>query len=92
MHTTAWERHWGCNETLKCGFIIEQKVSTTQVYPNYALQARIQKKLDEELPQEQMVGIKLGAKVSGNQGLSKSQWSPLGRKIGSKLALVNKIF
>ena len=37
-----------------------------------ALQARIQKKLDEELPQEWMVGMKLGPKVSGNQGLSKS--------------------
>ena len=37
-----------------------------------ALQARIQKKLDEELPQEQMGGMKLGPKVSGNQGLSKS--------------------
>ena len=33
---------------------------------------RIQKKLDEELPQEWMGGIKLGPKVSGNQGLSKS--------------------
>ena len=36
------------------------------------LQARIEKKLDEELPQEWMGGIKLGPKVSGNQGLSKS--------------------
>ena len=36
------------------------------------LQARIQKKLDEELPQERMGGMKLGLKVSGNQGLSKS--------------------
>ena len=37
-----------------------------------SLQARIEKKLDEELPQEWMGGIKLGPKVSGNQGLSKS--------------------
>ena len=37
-----------------------------------SLQARIQKKLDEELPQERMGGMKLGPKVSGNQGLSKS--------------------
>ena len=37
-----------------------------------ALQARIKKKLDEELPQESMGGIKLGPKVSWNQGLSKS--------------------
>ena len=37
-----------------------------------SLQARIQKKLDEELPQEWMGGMKLGLKVSGNQGLSKS--------------------
>ena len=36
------------------------------------LQARIHKKLDEELPQERMGGIKLGQQVSGNQGLSKS--------------------
>ena len=36
------------------------------------LQARIKKKLDGELPQEQMGGMKLGPKVSGNQGISKS--------------------
>ena len=42
-------------------------------HPSYfTLQARIQKKLDEELPQERMGGMKLGPKVSGNQGLSKS--------------------
>ena len=40
--------------------------------PTYALQARIQKKLDEKLPKEQIVGMKLGPKVSRNQGLSKS--------------------
>ena len=34
--------------------------------------ARIEKKLDEELPQEWMGGMKLGPKVSGKQGLSKS--------------------
>ena len=39
---------------------------------NISLQARIQKKLDEELPQERIGGMKLGPKVSGNQGLSKS--------------------
>ena len=39
---------------------------------NISLQARIQKKLDEELPQERMGGMKQGPKVSGNQGLSKS--------------------
>ena len=38
----------------------------------YSLQARIEKKLDEELPQEWIGGMKLGPKVSGNQGLSKS--------------------
>ena len=37
-----------------------------------SLQARIEKKLDEELPLEWMGSIKLGPKVSGNQGLSKS--------------------
>ena len=39
---------------------------------SFSLQARIQKKLYEELPQEWMGDIKLGQKVSGNQGLSKS--------------------
>ena len=38
----------------------------------HSLQARIQKKLDEELPQERIGGMKLGPKVFGNQGLSKS--------------------
>ena len=63
-----------------------------RLFTTLTLQARIQKKLDEELPKERMVGMKLGPKVSGNQGLFKSKWSPLGGKIGSKLALVNKIF
>ena len=46
--------------------------NTLRIFDTSPLQARIQKKLDEELPQERMVGIKLGPKVSGNQGLSKS--------------------
>ena len=45
---------------------------TIHKYNNNSLQARIEKKLDEELPKEPMGGMKLGPKVSGNQGLSKS--------------------
>ena len=48
------------------------KVSSVSNAVSISLQARIQKKLDAELPQEQMVDMKLGPKVSGNQGLSKS--------------------
>ena len=37
-----------------------------------------------------MGDIKVGLKVYGNQGLVKSETSPIGGKIHSKLALVNK--
>ena len=55
------------NESLQ----IDKNIDTATEQSN-SLQARIQKKLDEELPQEWMGGMKLGPKVSGNQGLSKS--------------------
>ena len=46
--------------------------ASSEYIMSLTLQARIEKKLDEELPQEWMGGMKLGPKVSGNQGLSKS--------------------